>query len=118
MRTYFQQLALNPTALRSLATDHSRILLNEGPSDRDLELAPVIREWALVRSRSRCLTGRLDDGTRLAGGNALIWSLDLEAGWARTTSSFYRLDSSAIKSIEDLRSEFLYEVGPYNFLEF
>jgi hypothetical protein len=118
MRTYFQQLALDPTALRSLATDHSRILSNGGPSDKDMELAPVIRDWTLVRSRSRCLTGRLDNGTRLNGGNALVWSLDLDAGWARTTSSFYRLESSKNKSIEDLRSEFLYQVGTYNFLEF
>ncbi len=36
MLTYFQYLAVNPLALRSLAEDHSHILFEEGPTKETL----------------------------------------------------------------------------------
>lgn len=118
MLTYFQYLAVNPLALRSLAEDHVHILLEAEPTQEDLDRAPLIRNWNLLQSRSRRLAGTLESGEKLNENTSLIWSLNLASGWARTTQGFYRLAQSEITSIEDLGAKRVHDIGKAWLLEF
>lgn len=118
MLTYFQYLAMNPLALRSLAEDHSHILFEEGPTKGDLERAPLIKNWKLLRSRSRRLAGTLESGENLNENTSLIWTLNLACGWARTTEGFYRLAHSEITDIENLGAKRIHGIGRARLLDF
>ncbi|WP_342141173.1 hypothetical protein [Methylobacterium fujisawaense] len=118
MLTYLQYLAMNPLALRSLAEDHCQILLEEGPTKGDLERAPLIKNWKLLRSRSRRLAGTLESGEKLNENTSLIWSINLACGWARTTQGFYRLAQSEITGIEDLGAKRIQGIGRAQLLDF
>lgn len=118
MLTYFQYLAANPLALRTLAEDHVDILFEERPTKLDLERAPLIRNWKLLRSRSRRLAGTLESGERLNENTSLIWSLNLASGWARTTQGFYRLAQSEITSVEDFGAKKVHHIGKIQLLDF
>lgn len=118
MLTYFQYLAVNPLALRSLAEDHTHILCEKGPTKGDLEGAPLIRDWKFVRSRSRRLAGTLESGEKLNENTSLIWSLNLASGWARTTQGFYRLDQSKVIGIEDFGAKHIHVIGRARLLNF
>lgn len=118
MLTYFQYLAVNPLALRSLAEDHSHILFEEGPTKGDLERAPLIKNWKLLRSQSRRLAGTLESGEQLNENTSLIWSLNLASGWARTAQGFYRLGHSEITGIEDFGAKRIHGIGRALLLDF
>jgi hypothetical protein len=90
-----------------LTPEHRAVLLHlasiidlamEGPSPEDLASAPVLDPWRILLTEEQpmlVLGGRVQDHPLLPGDRIIATSqlirLEVEAGWARTISRWYRL---------------------------
>ncbi len=81
--------------LRLLATDIAYLQTVGAPDPDDLRDAPILDAWRFALLPTRCLVGSVT-GHPLLGNSPLmhttpIFASDVEAGWVRTLSRFYRL---------------------------
>ena len=78
-----------------LADDLASLSAGRAPSD--LANAPLLSDWTVATRPHLVLSGRATDHP-LLGNSAIFTSevhaIDLDAGWVRTWSRFYRLDAS------------------------
>ena len=81
--------------LASLVDDIARIEAGEGPTREDLERAPLIDGWQFGLRSETCLTGRITGHPTLGdtrnGRTSILFAMDINAGWVRTLSRWYRL---------------------------
>ena len=107
-----------PDSLFSLAEDHLRLLIGGGLSSLELKQAPFVAKWSVVPSLARRLDGVVEGVGLVNPNNSLIWSIDIEAGWVRTTERLYRLRPSDIRDITDLKAKNVIDCGRRYFLEY
>ena len=81
-----------------LAADIERIAGGVAPTEPDLEAAPLLDGWRPGVVWHEVLLGTVVDhprlGTKPTITTSQLFCLDLERGWARTWSRFYRLGAS------------------------
>jgi hypothetical protein len=93
-----------PETAARLALDVKRIRDGEAPTADDLNDAPILDGWAPAMIWQKVLAGSVVSHPRL-GSRPLIrtsplYVFDLERGWVRTWSRFYRLGASAQQRAE------------------
>jgi Family of unknown function (DUF6634) len=86
-------------AAARLAADVRRIRAGKAPTAADLDEAPILDSWVPAVIWQKVLAGSVT-GHPLLGSRPFIrtsplYVLDLEQGWVRTWSRFYRLGASA-----------------------
>lgn len=84
----------DPETLRSLADDLERLEAGRGPDPLLLARAPLLEGWSVLESASPVLAGIVTGHPTCRPGlivTSMVWRLDPNAGWARTTSRLYRL---------------------------
>jgi hypothetical protein len=97
MTTYFLNCNAHGSLAqaRALSDDLAAIIERGGPSAADLAQAPVIDLWRpAVRTQTGLLGVVAGHPGIIDGHRALttsIFAIDVDAGWARTWSRFYRL---------------------------
>lgn len=83
-----------PQRLWELADDLAVIKAGQGPSDAELDAAPVLNDWYLAPEMSLVLVGRVE-GHPVLGSRwirtSLLYHFDELRSFARTLSRFYRL---------------------------
>ena len=84
--------------IHSLSSDLHRYYSGVGPTQAELEAAPIITNWRMGQRLEPALTGLVVGhpylGTRCAVTSPL-YILNPESGWARTFSRLYRLGPEA-----------------------
>ena len=85
--------------LEALAADLRAVAAGTSPSAGDLSSAPLLDAWRVVDwPIAKCLVGTTTGHPRLRGRlmrTSDVWALNVEEGWARTLSRFYRLGRPA-----------------------
>lgn len=86
----------NIRLLKSLVQDMEAFLEGNGPTPETLETAPVIDGWEAARRDVPCLYGTILNHPLLGpvvpeGLTSQLWLLNLDQGWVRTLSRYYRL---------------------------
>jgi hypothetical protein len=80
---------------RQLAEDLAQLAKNGGPTPEQLAAAPLLHLWRGTARDSAALTGLVFGHPRLADNRPALttelFAIDIDAGWARSWSRFYRL---------------------------
>jgi hypothetical protein len=80
--------------LERLARDLRSIAGGSSPTPADLDAAPVIDHWYWGNRSLKTMVGTLQGHPRVPDGPVMtteVWTVDLQAKWARTLSRFYVL---------------------------
>jgi hypothetical protein len=79
--------------IQRLALDLERIRSGAGPTCDELEDAPLIDEWQVGVRAQLALVGNISGHPAVSGAGITsdLHILDVEGGYARTLSRFYRL---------------------------
>lgn len=90
----------NITLMKALIHDMEALLAGNGPTQETLEQAPVIGNWEPAKRDIPCLYGTILNHPLLgeivpSGLTSQLWLLNLDQGWARTLSRFYRLGTQS-----------------------
>ncbi|CAO4185113.1 DUF6634 family protein [Methylorubrum aminovorans] len=87
--------------LESALAAFDRLIAGSPPTRDELAAAPLLTEWrrTLVPTPEPALVGRVEGHPLLPGSRRVVTSrllvLDESAGWARSLSRLYRLESPA-----------------------
>jgi hypothetical protein len=85
---------------KSLAEDLARLAVGQQPTAGDLSAAPIIDDWTIADRQESALAGLISGhpvlGTR-PGITSSVFALDLDHGWARTWSRWYRLGKKSVR---------------------
>ena len=80
---------------RQLVDDLADLAKNGGPTTEQLAAAPLLSPWRGTTRSSPALTGLVFGHPRLADNRPALttelFAIDIDAGWARSWSRFYRL---------------------------
>lgn len=90
----FHPIHLTPNSIRSLAIDLASIREGSYPAPNRLGSGLPIEEWEIDYFWAPILRGKTGalEGHELGEDiSSYIWAADENAGWARTTTEFYRL---------------------------
>ncbi|WP_366816927.1 DUF6634 family protein [Nisaea sp.] len=82
------------TSLERLAADLQTILDGTGPTDQDLNSAPIIDDYLRTTREVACLSGHISghpSGPSDTGRTSELVFFSPKRGWARTRNRFYRL---------------------------
>jgi hypothetical protein len=83
--------------LEKLARDLRRLAEGDGPSDHDLDAAPVLEHWSMAERSLTCLVGIGSKHPRIPDGPVMTtepWAIDFERRWVRTLSRWYVLGAA------------------------
>jgi hypothetical protein len=87
--------------LETLAHDLRRIAVGSGPTERELEGAPLIGSYRVRSMSIPCLVA--GDGTEVLGplaGTRHVWILAPDLGWARTLEGWRRLGTECRRVVQ------------------
>lgn len=91
--------------LENLVSDLRAIRAGTGPTQSELQYAPLLDLYRLQPYVTFCLSGRVT-GHPLLGDTQIhtsqLWAFDRKRGWARTFSRYYRLGDSMKERQEEL----------------
>ena len=84
---------------QKLSVDIAHLLSGKRPSPADLAAAPIIDRWSFAARAEPCLMGVISSHPEIGEGRpgltTTLYAVDLQSGWARTWSCYYRLGRRA-----------------------